>query len=156
MTHLAAIVSKENVSSTNMCVSQSSSRSLGGYRSSTIGRELRRIDGMVVSWIKSLNYRHMTNFEILNEEALAAMIRRETLAAIQEYFEARQGHDSSPPKPRYLSRREVAEYLSIGLSTVDYWARIGRLKKIKVGRSVRFDRQELDESLQKLQKYARS
>lgn len=90
---------------------------------------------------------------ILNQDALASLIRREALAAIKEYFQTHRELDIHDSKSRYLSRREVANYLSIGLSTVDFWVRTGRLDKIKVGRAMHFDRNELDASLEKLRKY---
>ncbi|NNF32819.1 MAG: helix-turn-helix domain-containing protein [Saprospiraceae bacterium] len=45
---------------------------------------------------------------------------------------------------RYLTRKQVAQYLNIGLSTVDYWARIGKLHKIRIDGSVRFDKHQID------------
>jgi len=48
---------------------------------------------------------------------------------------------------RFLTRSQTAKYLSIGKSTVDYWANIGKLKRHKLEKSVRFDRQEIDEAL---------
>ncbi|MBK7370452.1 MAG: hypothetical protein IPJ09_03260 [Saprospiraceae bacterium] len=43
---------------------------------------------------------------------------------------------------RYLTRIQVSKYLNIGLSTVDLWARIGKLNKLDLDGSPRFDRQE--------------
>lgn len=48
---------------------------------------------------------------------------------------------------RYLTRKEVAVYLGIGLSTVDLWSRLGKLTKYRIDGSVRFDRKEIDEIL---------
>lgn len=98
----------------------------------------------------------MIDATILNQEALARLIRTETLAAIEEYFQSQPRTDGEPQDSRYMSRRELASYLSIGLSTVDHWVRIGRLRKIKIGRAVRFDRHEIDDSLDRLRKYARA
>ena len=53
-------------------------------------------------------------------------------------------HGTGSEDARYLTRTQVAKYLSIGISTVDYWCRTGKLKKHKHGKSVRFDRQEID------------
>lgn len=48
---------------------------------------------------------------------------------------------------RMLTRKQVSSYLSIGLSTVDYWSRIGKLRKVKIGNSTRFDKKEIDKAL---------
>lgn len=48
---------------------------------------------------------------------------------------------------RYLTRKQVALYLNIGLSTVDLWSKLGKLRKIYMDGSVRFDREEIDEIL---------
>lgn len=45
---------------------------------------------------------------------------------------------------RYLTRKQVAQYLNIGLSTVDYWTRLGKLTKIRVNGSIRFDKRDVD------------
>lgn len=52
---------------------------------------------------------------------------------------------SSPQK--YLTRKEVAVYIGIGLSTVDLWSRLGKLTKYRIDGSVRFDREEIDNVL---------
>lgn len=59
------------------------------------------------------------------------------------------------PQTRYLTRKQVADYLGIGLSTVDYWARIGRLNKVFIEDTPRFDKEEIDKGFSKLKKFSR-
>ena len=56
---------------------------------------------------------------------------------------------------RFLTRKQVSKYLSIGISTVDYWTKIKKLRKIDVHGIVRFDKIEIDQALQQgiLSKY---
>ena len=56
---------------------------------------------------------------------------------------------------RYLTRKQVSCYLGIGLSTVDYWARIGKLKKQEYQKSIRFDKLEIDACIRGLKTYQR-
>lgn len=39
-------------------------------------------------------------------------------------------HPQKPPVPEYMTRREVAEYLSCSIATVDNYCRKGTLRKI--------------------------
>ena len=55
--------------------------------------------------------------------------------------------ERSQEKSRYMTRKEVAKYLSIGLSTVDYWSGIGKLEKIEISGTVRFDKNQIDQLL---------
>lgn len=50
-----------------------------------------------------------------------------------------------------LTRKEAAEYLGVKPGTLDVWACTGRyhLKYIKVGRLVRYRKEDLDEFLDK-------
>ena len=45
--------------------------------------------------------------------------------------------------PDLMTRREVAETLGIGLSTVDQWANRGLLRKYRIGGKVYFKRSEV-------------
>ncbi len=63
--------------------------------------------------------------------------------------------NNSPPS-RYLTRRQLADYLGIGLSTVDYWTKIGKLHKIFIDEAPRFDRELIDKSFSKLKKFKRA
>jgi len=44
---------------------------------------------------------------------------------------------------QFLTRKDVARLIGISLSTVDYWARTGKITKHYVGTSVRFSRSEI-------------
>ena len=55
---------------------------------------------------------------------------------------------------RFLTRKQVSQYLGIGLSTVDYWARIGKLTKVHLDGSIRFDKEAIDQSIRGLKKYS--
>ena len=52
--------------------------------------------------------------------------------------------ESKNEEQRYLTRKEVARYLGVALSTVDLWSRTGKLRKINVNGSIRFDKYEVD------------
>ncbi len=47
---------------------------------------------------------------------------------------------------RYLTRKQVAQLMSIGLSTVDYWARLGKLTKLRIHGTIRFDREQINKT----------
>ncbi len=49
-----------------------------------------------------------------------------------------------PRKPRLLSVREAAEYLTLSVSTLYGWVYQRRISFIKVGRALRFDIADLD------------
>lgn len=72
------------------------------------------------------------NEEKLQEEL--QVLKDEILQAIKQNRE----------ESRYLTRKQVAQYLNIGLSTVDYWTRLGKLTKIRVNGSIRFDKRDVD------------
>lgn len=46
-----------------------------------------------------------------------------------------------------LSKKEVAKYLSISLTSLDKFIKQGLIKPIKMGSLIRFDKYELEESL---------
>lgn len=52
---------------------------------------------------------------------------------------ANQSGEAAP----YVSKREAARLLSCSQSTIDNYARAGRLKRHYIGKSVRFDRLEV-------------
>lgn len=53
-----------------------------------------------------------------------------------------------PKQPNdYLTRNEVADLLSIDLSTVHNWCKSGKLKPLGIGNRVYFLRQDLEQSL---------
>ncbi len=79
-------------------------------------------------------------------EEFLAFMKREVKTAVEEALvSAKQAQTATLGiHAKYLTRHQVAEYLGIGLSTVDHWTRIGRLKKIFIDNAPRFDREEID------------
>jgi len=94
-----------------------------------------------------------------NSGQFADFLKTEVKAAIKEFF-AEKGSSlfstkSLPDHSRYLTRSQVATYLGIAVSTVDYWARIGKLNKIDLSGSPRFDKSEIDANINTFRKYNR-
>ena len=54
--------------------------------------------------------------------------------------------------PEWLTRHQVAKYLSISIASVDNYARQGFITKKYIGRKPRFHRDEITELLHKLEK----
>lgn len=52
--------------------------------------------------------------------------------------------ENHPPKPKWYSIREAAEYLDIGEPTLYRWMREGKITYRKVGDSTRFFQEDLD------------
>lgn len=50
-------------------------------------------------------------------------------------------------KPEVLTTQEVAERLAVHPATVTRWARSGVIRSIRVGRTLRFRRDDIDELL---------
>lgn len=75
------------------------------------------------------------------ERIIQNIIQAEFATLKEELVELIQ-KQSSPQ--RYLTRKETAVYLGLAKSTVDLWSRQGKLTKIYFGKSVRFDREEID------------
>ena len=61
-------------------------------------------------------------------------------------------HDDSVDEKlqrRLLRLREAAEYLGIGESTLRSWLRDGRIAHVKMGHTVRVDRVDLDQYIER-------
>ena len=96
---------------------------------------------------------------IFTEDDFRLIVRSEVREAIQEVLVKQLPQLQSRNEfkdTRYLTRRQVAKYLGIGLSTVDYYARCGKLKKIFIKGSPRFDKEEIDKSISTIKKYMRA
>ena len=92
------------------------------------------------------------------EERIAEIIRTELKSALRELIPEIAGlvaKETDNHTLKYLTRKQAALYLGISLPCLDNWARTGRLNKIKIYRSVRFGRQEIDAKLETLKKYSR-
>ena len=48
------------------------------------------------------------------------------------------------PQKRLLTAAEAAEYLGLAEWTIRQWASMGRIPKVKLGKSLRFDIDDLD------------
>lgn len=107
--------------------------------------------GQMIKLCKSLSM-------VYNEEQFADLIKNEVKAAMKEFLTEKESTIFSTTQKgitnlRYLTRSQVKEYLNIGVSTVDYWARIGKLNKINYKGSPRFDKLEIDAEIKILCKY---
>lgn len=57
----------------------------------------------------------------------------------------------TPKKPTtWLTKKEVAEILSISTVTVDDWSKKGILNPFRIGNRIRFKRNEVEQSLTKI------
>lgn len=82
------------------------------------------------------------------EDHIRAIVQEEVYGLRQFITEALSKHQD-PEDSRYLTRKQVAKYLSIGLSTVDYWTKTKKLTKVDVNGSVRFDKYEIDSTIKR-------
>lgn len=91
------------------------------------------------------------------EDHIRAIIQEE-VGGLKQFITDALTRRKDPEEVRYLTRSQVAKYLSIGLSTVDYWAKIRKLNKVVVNGSVRFDKVEIDDFIQQgaLSKFKRN
>lgn len=95
----------------------------------------------------------------ISDEDFKDFVRTEIRQAIVEVLQQQEPVirlRSQFKEARFLTRRQVATYLGIGMSTVDYWVSIGKLTKIYINGSPRFDREEVDKSFTTLKKYGRA
>jgi len=90
-------------------------------------------------------FRAKRNFMITRVE-LRQIIRGEVTQILQPIFKRLKADEEFREK-RYLTVKEVSEYLSIGVSTVHYWVKEGKLKKHYIKGSPRFDKYEIDRDL---------
>ena len=80
---------------------------------------------------------------LLSKTELRVLIREEMQAAIGELEKARLQNDRFAHLPRYLSKKEVAELFSVSVNTISNWVREGFLEKVNMGRSVRFEKDQI-------------
>ena len=97
---------------------------------------------------------------LLKDNEFMDLLHSEVKAAIKEAITEMGiplGRSSNhSPQSRYLTRRQVSDYLGIGLSTVDYWTKLDKLHKIFIDGAPRFDREEIDKSFSDLKKFKRA
>lgn len=77
-------------------------------------------------------------------ETIRDIVRDEITAALETY------HEKQSRKKKYLTRKEVADQLSITLSTVHSYINQGILKAYKVNGRTLFKAGEVDEALERL------
>lgn len=73
------------------------------------------------------------------QDKIAAIVSNQ-LSKFLEVYKPKQPND-------YLTRNEVADLLSIDLSTVHNWCKSGKLKPLGIGNRVYFIRKDLEQSL---------
>lgn len=49
------------------------------------------------------------------------------------------------PLPRYLTRKQAAQFLNVSVSSIDKWTASGKIRRIYIQGSPRFDKMELIE-----------
>ena len=54
---------------------------------------------------------------------------------------------------KYLSRTEVCELLKVSLPTLNEWTKLGRLKSYKIGNRVLYKKNEIEESINKVETF---
>ena len=74
-------------------------------------------------------------------------LQEEIIKAFSQQLESLKS-DFQPKEPTvYLTRTEVAEMLSINLSTLHNWVKAGKLKSYSIGNRVYFKRAEVEQSI---------
>lgn len=68
---------------------------------------------------------------------------------------ANQQRDDFVVGKRLLNAKETAEYLGLKEWTVRQWASMGKLPKVKMGKALRFDRQDLEKFVEENKSMAR-
>lgn len=95
----------------------------------------------------------MTKFSILPIDELKSALIEVIRTELQQF------HQKSVlpfnEYPDLLSRAQAAEMLGVSIASIDNWAASGRLKKIRMGKAVRFNKEDLIASLNGLQRYQR-
>lgn len=98
---------------------------------------------------------------VINISFIRNLIKNEVMEALQDFASEnphlfQSNSTSMPEMGRFLTRHQTAKYLGISLSTVDLWARTGKLQKLVFNNSVRFDRYQIDEDWDSLAKYRKA
>lgn len=71
---------------------------------------------------------------------------------ISETIQEQIGQIQKPlPKTELLTRKEAAEILGVSLPTLHYWTKDGEVPAYRIGNRVRYKRDEVLSSLQKIQ-----
>lgn len=92
---------------------------------------------------------------LFNDDDLVKVVKMAVKEAMIE-FDQQNRREAIPPGVRYLTRQQTADYVSASVKTVDLWARTGKLRRIYIKGSPRFDREFIDQSFDELKKYKRA
>lgn len=87
----------------------------------------------------------MNKLVVLTPEELRTLIQESVKAGLQALSQPEAS--SAEALPEWLTRKDVAAYLSISLATVDNFTRDGLLKKHYVAGLPRFKREEVIQAL---------
>jgi excisionase family DNA binding protein len=55
--------------------------------------------------------------------------------------------------PRFITKKEIAHHLRIGVRSIDNWMVQGLIPYIKIGRAVRFNIQQVEEHLNRVNSF---
>lgn len=70
---------------------------------------------------------------------------------IDKKFEDLKKHLQPKEPTQYLTRHEVAEMLSIDISSVHNWTKKGTLSAYQIGRRILYKREEIEEAIVRLE-----
>jgi len=95
----------------------------------------------------------------MNTIQIQNLSKEEFKELIQETVkeEIKNHQPKSPSKDDYLSRKETAQMLGISLPTLHQWTMEGRIKAYRIGKLVRYKRNDVHSALNSVQctKYTR-
>ena len=77
-------------------------------------------------------------------DELADAVAEKLISKLKGYIDQKETQKDDDV---YLTRKEVAEYLKISLTTVDHWSNNGILIASKIGNRVYFQKSELKKSI---------
>lgn len=95
----------------------------------------------------------MAELSLLPVEDLKTLLSEVVRAELRNHIPTRK--EPFEDVPELLSRHQTAELLGVSLATLDNWAATGRLKKHRIGATVRFRKTELLNALDSLQRFQR-
>lgn len=75
--------------------------------------------------------------------------KNEIIDGVIEKLEASQGLTYSSNQDDYVTKKEAASILGVSTKTIHEWSKKRILKAYRIGNSVRFKRNEIDETLKK-------
>lgn len=82
----------------------------------------------------------------LSEKDLETIVNK----AVDESFEKNRTNFKKKEPDEWLTRKDVAEMLSVTFVTLDSWAKVGILPKYKIGYAVRYRRSHVEAAMIKV------